>query len=192
MAALEPRERRLVGLLILIFAVMVMLAIPIGVSAILSDESETHALLTEAIDRLESEGDSIRDRQAAREALLARYETAAPALAGFLAKAASASNLSIPESKPESAIAHGKRYEERPTAISFRKVGLVSLVKFMERVAGGTEPIAITKLNVRKRGVEPDSYDVQMTVSAYHRLAPKGEPKAEKAEKAEKTEEETP
>jgi hypothetical protein len=185
MAALEPRERRLVGLLIVIFAVMVMLAIPLGVSAILSDESETHTRLTEAIDRLESEGDSIRDRQAAREALLARYETPAPALAGFLAKAASASSVSIPESKPESAIAHGKRYEERPTAISFRKVGLLSLVKFMERVSGGTEPIGITKLNVRKRGVEPDSYDVQMTVSAYHRLASKGEPKAEKAEKAE-------
>jgi hypothetical protein len=168
---------------------MVMLAIPLGVSAILSDESETHARLTEAIDRLESEGDSIRDRQAAREALLARYETAAPALAGFLAKAASASSLSIPESKPESAIAHGKRYEERPTAISFRKVGLVELVKFMERVAGGPEPIGITKLNVRKRGVDLNSYDVQMTVSAYHRLASKGDPKVEKAEK---TEEGTP
>jgi hypothetical protein len=179
-AALEPRERRLVGVLIVIFSVMVMLSIPVGVAAILSDESETHARLTEAIDRLEAEGDAIREQKANREALLARYETPAPALAGFLAKAASASTVSIPESKPESAIAHGKRYEERPTAISFRKVGLVSLVKFMERVSGGPEPISITKLNVRKR--EPDSYDVQMTVAAYHRLAPKVEPKAEKAE----------
>jgi hypothetical protein len=183
-AALEPRERRLVGLLVVIFAVMVMLAIPVGVSAILSDESEAHARLTEAIERIETEGDSIRELQGAREALLARYETPAPALAGFLAKAASASSLSIPESKPESAIAHGKRYEERPTAISFRKVDLLSLVKFMERVSGGSEPIGITKLNVRKRGAEPNSYDVQMTVSAYHRLAPKIDPKTDKADKA--------
>jgi hypothetical protein len=42
----------------------------------------------------------------------------------------------------------------------------------MERVSGGTEPISITKLNIRKRGAEPDTYDVQMTVSAYHRLQP--------------------
>lgn len=181
-AALEPRERRLIGLLVIIFTVMIMLAIPVGVSALLSDETEAHAQLTEAIERLETEGDSIRERQAAREALLARYETQAPALAGFLAKAASASSLAIPESKPESPVAHGKRYEERPTAISFRKVGLVSLVKFMERVSGGSEPIGITKLNVRKRGVEPDSYDVQMTVAAYHRLQTK----------AEKSEEESP
>jgi len=42
-------------------------------------------------------------------------------------------------------------------------------------------PIGITKLNVRKRGVEPDSYDVQMTVAAYHRIQTKPE-KPEKPE----------
>jgi hypothetical protein len=186
-AALEPRERRLVGVLAVIFAVMVLLAIPVGVAALLSDETEAHARLTEAIERLETEGDSIRAQREAREALLARYESPAPALAGFLSKAASASTLAIPESKPESPIGHGKRYEERPTAISFRKVGLLELVKFMERVSGGFEPIGITKMNVRKRGVEPNSYDVQMTVSAYHRLTPKTD-KADKADKADKTE----
>lgn len=173
LAALEPREKRLLGVMVAVFAGMVLLSVPFGISALLGDETETHEQLTLAIERLETEGDAIRARQEAREALLARYEKEAPALAGFLAKAASASNLSIPESKPESPIAHGKRYEERPTAISFRKVGLLSLVQFMERVSGGPEPIGITKLNVRKRGAAPDSYDVQMTVSAYHRLQPK-------------------
>jgi len=180
-AALEPRERRLIGVLVVVFVGMVMLAIPVGVSALLSDENEAHANLIEAIERLETEGDAIKEQQEAREALLRRYESPAPALAGFLSKAASASTLAIPESKPESPIAHGKRYEERPTAISFRKVGLLELVKFMERVSGGAEPIGITKLNVRKRGVEPNSYDVQMTVAAYHRIQTKPE-KPEKPE----------
>lgn len=184
-AALEPRERRLVGVLAVIFVVMAMLSIPVGVSALLSDETEAHAQLIEAIERLETEGDSIRQLQEEREALLARYETPAPALAGFLSKAAAASSLAIPESKPESPVAHGKRYEERPTAISFRKVGLLSLVKFMERVSGGADPIGINKLNVRKRGAAPDTYDVQMTVTAYHRLA-------SKPEKPEEAEEEAP
>jgi hypothetical protein len=187
-AALEPRERRLVGVLVLIFAGLLLLSIPLGVSALLSDETEAHAQLTEAIERLETEGEAIHERQEAKEAVLARYETQAPALAGFLSKAASASNLAIPESKPEQPIGHGKRYEERPTAISFRKVGLLSLVKFMERVSGGTEPIGITKLNVRKRGAEPDSYDVQMTVAAYHRL----QVKTDKPEKGDKAEEAKP
>jgi hypothetical protein len=185
LASLEPRERRLVGVLVVVFAGMVLFSIPLGVSALLSDENEAHARLTEAIERLETEGDALREQQELQDALRKRYESAAPALAGFLSKAASASSLAIPESKPESPIGHGKRYEERPTAISFRKVGLLSLVKFMERVSGGSEPIGITKLNVRKRGVEPDSYDVQMTVSAYHRLA-------QKTDKTDKSTEEAP
>lgn len=177
--ALEPRERRLVFILLAIVGVLVLVLIPFGVSALLSDENETHARLSEAIERLETEGDAIRDRQAARQALLERYETPAPALAGFLDKAASASSVTIPESQELSPVAHGKRYEERARSIQLRKVGLLPLVKFMERVSGDKEPISITKLNVRKRGVEPDSYDVQMTVSAYHRLQPKAKSEEE-------------
>lgn len=177
--ALDPRERRLVLIMTTVFVVILLALIPVGVSALLHDENETRTHLTAAIERIETEGDSIRELQAEREALLARYEKPAPALAGFLEKAASASGLTIPESKGEDPVAHGKRYEERSTAISFRKVGLLELVKFMERVAGGSEPISITKLNIRKRA-DPNTYDVQMTVSAYHRLQPKA--KAEEAQ----------
>lgn len=171
--SLEPRERRLLAIFGGVFVVVILLLIPVGVSALLSEESEAHDRLIEAIERLETEGDLVRERKAEKEALLARYENPAPALAGFLDKAAQASGVAIPEMKDLSPVSHGKRYEERSTSISLRKVGLLALVKFMERVSGGTEPISITKLNVRKRGAEPDAYDVQMTVSAFHRLAPR-------------------
>lgn len=183
--SLEPRERRLLGILGGVFGVMLLLSIPFGVSLLLSDETEAHDRLTSAIQRIEAEGDTVRERQAEHEALIARYETPAPALAGYLDKAASASGLAIPEIKDLSPVSHGKRYEERSTSISLRKVGLLALVKFMERVSGGTEPISITKLNIRKRGAEPDAYDVQMTVSAYHRMQTK--PKEEAAEDKEET-----
>lgn len=179
--SLEPRERRLLGILAGVLVIMLLLAIPFGVSALLGDENEAHARLVQAIERIELEGDNVRELQAEREALLQRYETPAPALAGYLDKAASASGLAIPEFKDLSPISHGKRYEERSTSISLRHVGLLALVKFMERVSGGTDPISITKLNIRKRGAEPDAYDVQMTVAAYHRLQtkPKEEAKEE-------------
>lgn len=192
--ALAPRERRMLVVLLGVVGLLMILAVPTLVSLLLSDETDTHAQLLEAIQRIEAEGDGVRERQAEREALLARYETPVPALAGFLDKAAQASGITIPESKDPSPLAHGKKYEERFTSISLRKVGLLGLVKFMERVAGGPEPISITKLNVRKRGVEADAYDVEMTVSAYHRIAPKtkddkakpeDKPKAEDKAKAE-------
>jgi general secretion pathway protein M len=194
--ALAPREKRLLLVLAGVFGVLILAAIPFGVSALLSEAEATHSELVDAISRVESEGEAVRERQAERDALLARYETPVPALAGYLDKAAQASGIAIPESKDPSPIAHGKKFEERFTSISLRKVSLLPLVKFMERVSGGPEPISISKLNIRKRGGEPDSYDVQMTVSAFHRIAPKEAPAAKakpeansKAEEAAKDDE---
>jgi general secretion pathway protein M len=188
--ALAPREKRLLMVLAGVFGVLLLAAIPFGVSALLSEAEATHADLVEALGRVETEGEGVRERQAERDALLARYETPVPALAGYLDKAAQASGIAIPESKDPSPVAHGKKFEERFTSISLRKVGLLPLVKFMERVSGGPEPISISKLNIRKRGGEPDSYDVQMTVSAFHRIAPKEAPAAKaKAEGSSKAEE---
>jgi hypothetical protein len=170
---LAPREKRLLLVLAGVVGALILAAIPFGVSALLSNAEAAHSELVEAIARIEAEGDGFRERQAERDALLARYETPVPALAGYLDKAAQASGIAIPESKDPSPVAHGKKFEERFTSISLRKVGLLALVKFMERVSGGPEPISINKLNIRKRGTEPDAYDVQMTVSAYHRTAPK-------------------
>ena len=161
-----------------VFGVLILATIPFGVSALLSDAETTHSELVEAIARIETEGEAVRERQAERDAMLGRYDTAVPALAGYLDKAAQASGIAIPESKDPSPVAHGKKFEERFTSISLRKVSLLPLVKFMERVSGGPEPISISKLNIRKRGGEPDSYDVQMTVSAFHRIAPKETPAA--------------
>lgn len=171
--ALAPREKRLLGILGVVAALILIAAIPIGVMALLGDAEATHAELLEAIERIEAEGESVRERQAERDAILRRYETPVAALPGFLDKAAQSAGITIPESKEPSPVAHGKKFEERFTSLSLRKVGLLALVKFMEKISGTAEPISITKLNIRKRGAEPDAYDVQMTVSAFHRIAPK-------------------
>lgn len=177
-AALEPRERQLLNVLGGVFAVVVLLLIPVGVSALLGGTTERNEHLREAIASIERESPKIAQRKAERDALLDRYAKPAPALAGFLDTAASAAGVTIPEIKDRAPIPHGKRYEERSTSISLKKVGLVGLVKFMERVSAGPQPISITSLTVRKRGIEPDSYDVEMTVSAFHRIEPKPKPKA--------------
>ncbi|MEY4545717.1 MAG: hypothetical protein RL685_1912 [Pseudomonadota bacterium] len=178
--ALAPREKRLLSILGAVGGVLLLAAIPLGVTTLLGDAEETHAELLEALERIEAEGEGVRERQAERDAILSRYETPVAALPGFLDKAAQGAGITIPESKEPSPVAHGKKFEERFTSLSLRKVGLLALVKFMEKVSGGLVPVGISKLNIRKRGAEPDSYDVQMTVSAYHRIAPK-EKAAEKS-----------
>ncbi len=173
---MEPRERRLLMAFGALCAAMVVMLVPLGVSSLLDEKTQRNDQLEEAISRLRREADDILDSQSEQEALIARYDKPAPALAVFLDKAASQSNLAISEISDRSPVEHGKKYEERSSAFSLKKVGLADLVRFMEKVSGSSHPISITKLNIRKRRVEPDSYDAQMVVSAYHRIAPSKKP----------------
>ena len=63
----------------------------------------------------------------------------------------------------------GKQYEERSTEISIKRAEMRKIVLFMEKIAQARFPIGITRMNIRKRGTTGDSWDVSMTVSAYHR-----------------------
>jgi hypothetical protein len=48
------------------------------------------------------------------------------------------------------------------------KVGLLPLVKMLERIESGGYPIAISRLKIKKKN-RPDQYDVELTVSAYQK-----------------------
>ena len=43
------------------------------------------------------------------------------------------------------------------------------IAKFLEAIEKSGYPVAVTRLNIRKRAGEPDSYDVEVGVSAYDR-----------------------
>jgi general secretion pathway protein M len=124
-------------------------------------------------------GDSsavIERGKAEKDAIAERYARAAPQLQAFLANLASQAGVEIPESQDRQAVPRGKRFEERSTKVTLRKIGMLKLVTFLERIEQSGYPVKITQINVRKRGSEPDSYDVDLVVSAFDRKAP--EPKA--------------
>jgi general secretion pathway protein M len=52
---------------------------------------------------------------------------------------------------------------------------MLKLVRLMEKIETSGHPVAISSLDIRKRASEPDSFDVDMVVSAFDRKAP--EPK---------------
>lgn len=187
--ALQPRERRLLNILVGVFVVIVVLLFPIGISAMLASNRGENQQLREAIDRLLIDRDQILERQSKNSAVLARYKTAAPALAPFLDSQAKALELEVPEFKDRPPVPVGKDYEERATEISLKKVNMRPLVLFLERVAQSGYPISITKLTIRRRAGETDLWDASLTVSAYHRLAsatkdPKGRGSSEPNEEA--------
>jgi len=151
--------------------VMFFLAVPVGVSALLASKRSDNEALRQVIESIQAAraGVSARDRD--KEKVVKRYANAAPPLAGLLEKLATAEKIEIPESQDRPVVPHGKRFEERSTKIVLHKVGMLALVKFLEKFAQSGHPVAVTKLNVRKRATEPDSYDVELIVSAFDRKA---------------------
>lgn len=179
LSRLEPRERRLLGILGGVLGALAFLAVPIAIAASVHSQSNENDALREAIANIDDGRERVAKAQAARDAVAARYATPAPPLAAFLAKIATDAQVEIPESQDRQAVPHGKRYDERSTKIVLRKVGMLKLIHLMEGVEKSGHPVTLSSLNIRKRAVEPDSYDVDMVVSAFDRKAP--EPKKAEA-----------
>lgn len=179
---LEPRERQLLGVLGGVVAVFFLLMVPIGVAALIGSKRSDVETLRDAIDQIQASREELAQRERERGAVLERYSKPAPPLAGLLEKYAGQAQLEIPESQDRAPVPHGKRYEERSTKIVLRKVGMLNLVNFMEKIEQSGHPVTLSRVNIRKRGTEPDSYDVEMIVSAYDR---KAEAKPKSAAKSE-------
>lgn len=168
---LEPRERQLLGILLGVFAVLVLLALPAGITAVLASKRGTNEDLRSTIDAIQAGRGQVDLRKREKQQVVNRYASPAPPLAAFLEKLAQQAKVEIPESQDRASVPHGKSYEERSTKIVLRKVGMLSLVKLMEKIAQSGHPVSVNRLNIRKRGTEPDSYDVEMIVSAFDRKA---------------------
>jgi general secretion pathway protein M len=182
LSRLEPRERRLLGIMGGLFGFMVFLAVPIGIAASVHGQASENEALREAINAIEDSREQVAKAQAARDLVTQRYATPAPPLAAFLSKIAGEVQVDIPESQDRQPVPHGKRFTERSTKITLRKVGMFKLVKLLERLETSGHPVALASLNIHKRGSEPDSFDVDMVVSAFDRKAP--EPKKADAKPA--------
>jgi general secretion pathway protein M len=172
---LAPREQRLVGVLAVILTLLVVLALPVGVGLVVASRRDANQQILDAIARIKGAREEIRARQAKREAIAKRYANKAPALAALIEKAARENKLDVPESRDLADVPHGKKYLERATVVRLRKAPMLALAKMLEQIEQQTMPVSITRLNVRRRGGEKDSYDVELGLSAFDRTeTPKG------------------
>jgi len=166
---LEPRERRLLTILMGVFAAMVFLVLPIGLLGLLSSKKSSNQEVRDLIQAINDNRIQVSERKAKHDALLARYAKQAPALGGFIEEAAKGNGLASPESQDRPDVPHGKRYTERLTVVKLHKVGMLALSKTLEKIEQSGYPVAVTRLNIKPRSGEPDSYEVELGVSAFDR-----------------------
>jgi len=183
---LEPRERRLLGILTGLVAALLVLALPLYAWSAVRDARDGNEQIRDLISDIYKARMSVGEMRAKQEALLARYSKPAPQLGGFIEDAAKANNITIADSQDKPEVPHGKKYTERVTSVKLHKVGLLNLVKMLEKIEQSGHPVAISRLNIRPRSGEPDSYEVELGVSAYDRKAdPKDKDKEKDKDKAE-------
>lgn len=174
---LNPREQRVATVALIVLGVMLFLAVPVGLATLIAGRRAENDELRAALDAVNGARGQIRERQEKKNAIAARYARKAPQLAGFLEQNATANKLQITDSVDRPDVPHGKRYVERHSVVHMKKAGMASIATFLEAIEKSSFPVSISRLNIRKRSGEPDSYDVEVGVSAYDRTEPAAAPK---------------
>jgi general secretion pathway protein M len=178
---LNPREQRMASIAVLVVGVMLMLAVPVGLASLVSSRRTENEDLRTALTAVNNARGQIRDRQDRKASITQRYAKKAPSqLAGFLEQNATAQTLQVTDSVDRPDVPHGKKYLERNTVIHFKKSGMAAIAKFLEAIEKSGFPVTVSRLNIRKRAGEPDSYDLEIGVSAYDRLETPATPAPEK------------
>ena len=166
---MNARERRLLGIVGLAALVVMILAVPFALEAVVRSRTADNDELRQALSDVQEARGRVRERQAKKDAIALRYAKRAPSLAGYLEQEARQQKLEVTDSTPLPDVPHGKRYVEHGTDIHLKKTGMLPLARFLESIEKSGYPLAVTRLNLRKRSGEPDSYDVEVGVSSYDR-----------------------
>jgi general secretion pathway protein M len=167
---LNFRERRNSSYAIVAIGALLFFGIPIAIETLLIARRAEISDLRNAIEAVQGARNEVRERQFRRDQIAMRYAKKAPLLAGFLQQAARAQNMEVTDSSDRPDVPIGKKYVERSTVVHLKKVGMLPLSKFMEAIEKSGEPLVISTFSLRKRTGEPDSWDVEIGLSAYDRV----------------------
>jgi general secretion pathway protein M len=170
---LQPREQKMATMAVFVLAAVLLLAIPVGLSMLVSSRTAANEELKDALTSVNQARGKIKERQEKKSSIANRYSKRTPQLGGFIETTAATAKVAIADSVDRPDVTHGKAYNERQTTVHLKNSGLAPIVKFLELLEQSNYPVAVTRLNIRKRSAEPDSYGpIEVGVSAYDRTAP--------------------
>jgi general secretion pathway protein M len=169
---MNARERRLASILGGFLAFAMFFAFPVYLEAKVHSQRGSIDDLRAALDDVQGARSLIRDRQARKSSITLRYQKRAPALAGLIEQLATAQKLEVVDSVDRPEQPHGKRFTERLTTVHLKKAGMLPISKFLEAIEQSGYPMMVSQIDLRKRAGEPDSYDVEITISAFDKVEP--------------------
>jgi hypothetical protein len=165
--SLSDRERRLLGIMALVFlAIVLVLPMYVGIASIadIETENEEIALVLQDIQRSEPR---LRQQKADRRAIDKLYGRKAPSLGGFLEERAQqygVSGLGITD-QPELDMGE---YSRRSVRVSLPVVELRPLIEMLADIENSSYPVAIERIQMTG-GRMRTGYTVKLGVNAYDR-----------------------
>lgn len=165
-AGLSDRERRLVGIMAGLFLVLVVFLVVFLVGRTVTSLDDEHEEGAKILKMLSSEGQKYLE---AKQQESKRPEGKPIPLRTLVDRVGALHGITVQDVNELPDEKHGTRWIEHAVELSIREVGLLALTKFMEEVESHKSrfPVAITKLDIRKRRRVPDSFDVTMNISTY-------------------------
>jgi general secretion pathway protein M len=175
---LEPRERTLLMGFAAFVAALIFLGLPYLLLKSVSDKRGENQEIRDYIDKVNESRSKIEQKRSQRDSLLARYAKTVPA--NFIEEAAKQNNVEIADTNKKPDIPHGKKFVEHVELIHIHKAGLLGLSKMLERIETAGYPLAVTRLDVKPRAGEADSYDVEAGISTFERKPDTTKPGSDK------------
>lgn len=158
---------------------VVLVALPVSLEVWSWVDASHNARLSDALGQVQSARADLAQRKQRSEGIVARYAKKAPALGGLLEAEAKKTQINLTDSVDRPEVNSGKMYVERQTVVHMKKTPIVPVLLMLEGLEQSGFPLSVGRLNMRKRGGEPDAYDIELGVSAYDRnpAAPKADAK---------------
>ncbi|MFO8070246.1 MAG: hypothetical protein R6V85_00105 [Polyangia bacterium] len=168
-AGLSAREKRLAAAMGVVLVVMLVSLAVFFVRSSISELKRENRARAETTRLLEVRGPEYRIRKMQGR----RREFGKPIpLRTMVDQVCKKTGLPDPDTKERPDQPHEGGWIEHAVELSMRRVGLEQLTEFMENVESNRRrfPVAITKLEIRKRRRSEDSFDITMTISTYERF----------------------
>ncbi len=172
-AGLSERERRLVAITGLIFMLFGVFLFVFFVQSGRSDLKEETQKYAKSLSFIADKEQDYLSKQKENQRMKGRGAVKPTPLRTLVDKICRQLNVTGPDMKELPNQRHGTHWLERAVELSMRELGLDELKEFMEEVEGNRRkfPIAITKLEIRKRKRTQNAYDVKMIISTYEQAA---------------------
>jgi hypothetical protein len=183
-AGMSARERKLAAGMVAAMLLLGVFLVAFFVRTAIGDLEEENEIRAETLRYLAIEGPKFQASRA-DELAMARGQEKPPPLRTLVDGVVKKIGMPDPDTKELPDQSRDGAWTEHGVEVAWREVSLEQFTKFMEDVGANRRrfPIAITRLEVRKRRPGEDLFDVTMAISTYEQIdvdAPAGDEAAKK------------